>query len=73
MLFRSFSLMTLRSSLRVQGTLAEPQVQVFNTSTWARALGAAALLTVHPLAGILPLIDPGQREQARQLDARCHA
>ena len=69
---KDFSLIALRATARLQGPWSSPDVKVFNASSWARLLGSAALFTVQPLAAVVPLVDPGQREQARQLDARCH-
>lgn len=68
---KDFSLATLRTPIRVSGSWQQPTVQALNSSSWLRLLGSAALITVNPLAGILPLIDPGQRETAMQLDKRC--
>ncbi len=70
---KDFSLVTLRTPIRVTGTWQQPQVQVLNTSVWLRLLGSAALMVVNPLAGLVPLVDPGQRDEARQADARCLA
>lgn len=70
---KDFSLVTLRTPIRVTGPWRQPQLQVLNTSSWLRLLGSAALMTVAPLAGIVPLVDPGQQDEARQADARCLA
>lgn len=51
---KDFSLVTLRTPLRVHGPWQSVDVKVTSPGTWARVLGAAALVTVHPLAGLLP-------------------
>lgn len=70
---KDFSLLTLRTPIRVAGSWKKPQVQVLNSATWLRILGAAALTAVNPLVGVLPLIDPGQKEEAARADAQCRA
>jgi uncharacterized protein involved in outer membrane biogenesis len=70
---KDITLVALRTPIRVTGSWQQPQVQVLNTSTWLRLLGSAALMTVNPIAGIVPLVDTGQRDEARLADARCLA
>jgi uncharacterized protein involved in outer membrane biogenesis len=70
---KDFSLVTLRTPLRVHGPWQDMDVKVTSPGTWARVLGAAALVTVHPLAGLLPLLDPGQTQAAQKADAQCRA
>lgn len=68
---KDFSLVTLRTPLQLSGPWRNVDVKVMHPDTWLRILGAAALAVVHPLAGVLPLIDPGQREAAQAADRRC--
>jgi uncharacterized protein involved in outer membrane biogenesis len=68
---KDFTLVSLRTPLRVEGPWQGLQVHIVQPSTWARLLGAAVLSTVHPLAAIVPLIDPGQQDAARSADLRC--
>ena len=74
---KDFSPLALRAPLRLRGSLADPQISV-ETSRLAGRVGLAALLAlINPLAGLLPLLDPGDSEAAahdaagcRQLDRR---
>lgn len=68
---KDFSLVALRTPVQLKGPWQDVEVKVFEATTWARVLGAAALVTVHPLAGLVPLIDGGQHEAAREADLRC--
>ena len=68
---KDFSLLTLRTPVQLRGPWRQVDVKVIHPETWMRILGAAALAVVHPLAGVLPLVDPGQREVARAADLRC--
>jgi len=68
---KDFSLVALRTPVQVKGPWQDVDVKVFQPRTWAKLLGAAALATLHPLAGLVPLIDPGQHEAAREADRRC--
>jgi uncharacterized protein involved in outer membrane biogenesis len=61
---KDFSPMTLRTPVRVQGSLNDPKVSL-EKGPLARQLGAAAVLAlINPIAALLPLIDPGDREAA---------
>lgn len=68
---KDFSLVTLRTPLQLRGPWRDVDIKVMHPQTWLRILGAAALAAVHPLAGVLPLVDPGQREAAMAADRRC--
>lgn len=70
---KDFSPLTLRTPVRVGGTLGDPKVSV-EVGKLAGKAGAAALLALlHPLAALIPFIDPGNKEEARKADADCNA
>lgn len=70
---KDLTLLALRTPIRVQGSWRDPDIDVFNRSSWARLLGAAALAAINPIAGVIPLVDAGQREDARKADVMCRA
>jgi uncharacterized protein involved in outer membrane biogenesis len=57
---RDVSPLALRTPLRIRGSFAEPSVRLEAAPLVTRLGAAAALATVNPLAGLLPLIDPGR-------------
>ena len=68
---RDFSPLALRTPLRLRGSLADPQVSL-ETGRLAGRLGLAALLAlINPLAGLLPLMDPGDTPAAARDAAGC--
>jgi AsmA family protein len=70
---KDFSPLALRTPIHVRGSLAQPKLSV-NAGQVARRVGLAALLGfVNPLAALLPLIDPGDRDEAAQHTAGCKA
>lgn len=68
---KDFTLVALRTPVLLRGPWRDVDVKVVHPETWMRILGAAALAIVHPLAGVLPLVDPGQREAAQAADRSC--
>ena len=55
---------TLRSPVRLQGTFSAPKVKL-DTKQLATKAGMAALLaTIHPLASLAALFDPGEKDKA---------
>jgi hypothetical protein len=69
---RDFSLLTLRTPLRVHGSFAAPEVS-FDKAPLARKLAASLLLgLVNPLAALIPLLDPGDDDAATRGAAGCH-
>lgn len=61
---KDFSPLALRSPIRVRGTLAAPVVGIESGRLASRVLGALALgAAAGPLAGALPLVDPGTDER----------
>jgi uncharacterized protein involved in outer membrane biogenesis len=70
---KDFSVLTLRSPLHIRGSFADPKVSV-EKGPLGLKLGSALLLgLVNPLAAILPLVDLGNRKDARANAASCQA
>ncbi|MDL2339553.1 MAG: AsmA family protein, partial [Pseudomonadota bacterium] len=68
---KDFSPLTLRSPLRVGGSLAVPEVSL-EKEPIARKVAASILLALlNPLAALIPLIDPGDADLARRTGAGC--
>ena len=68
---KDFSPLALRAPLRLRGNLADPQVSI-DTARLAGRLGLAGLLAlINPLAGLLPLLDPGDTPAAARDAAGC--
>ena len=68
---KDFSPMSLRTPLLVRGSFAKPQVSL-DKGPLGRKLAAAALLAlVNPLAGLIPLLDPGDSAAADRDAAAC--
>lgn len=57
---KDFSPLALRAPLHIDGTLAAPQLTLDRQALAGRALPAALLAMVHPLAALIPLFDAGQ-------------
>lgn len=57
---KDFSLLTLRSPLRVQGTLADPRVALEGKALGGKAIAAIALGALAPPAALLAFVDPGE-------------
>jgi AsmA family protein len=68
---KDFSPLTLRTPVLVQGTLGDPKVSVEMGRLAGKAGAAALLALLHPLAAIIPFIDPGSNEDARNAGAEC--
>ena len=56
---KDFSLLTLRSPVRVQGTLADPRVALEGKALGGKAMAAIALGALAPPAALLAFVDPG--------------
>jgi uncharacterized protein involved in outer membrane biogenesis len=69
---KDFSPLTLRTPILVRGTLGNPAVSVDAKKVVAKAAAATLLgVLVAPLAAIVPFVDPGSRDAAKQTAARC--
>ena len=70
---KDFSPLTLRTPLRVQGSFASPEVSLEKGPLGLKLAGAFLLGLINPLAALIPLIDPGDADAARQGAAGCQA
>ncbi len=61
---KDFSPLTLRTPLRIGGTLGAPTVTLEKGPLLRRVVPAALLAMLNPLAALLPLLDAGQTDQA---------
>ena len=61
---KDFSPLTLRTPVRVRGTLGKPAVSLELGKLAGKAGAAALLALLNPLAAIIPFIDPGSRKDA---------
>ena len=68
---KDFSPLTLRTPIHVRGTLGHPAVSIEAGKLVGKAGAAALLALLNPLAAIIPFIDPGAREAAREASAQC--
>ena len=68
---KDFSPLTLRTPIHVRGVLGKPVVSLEMGKLAGKAGVAVLLAFLNPLAAIVPFIDPGSREAARQADAQC--
>lgn len=68
---KDFSLLTLRTPVQVTGALNDPRVSIKASALLPRVAGAVALGFLNPVAAIVPLIDPGNKDIARQADMAC--
>jgi uncharacterized protein involved in outer membrane biogenesis len=68
---KSMGILSLRTPVRLYGSFKEPDFALEKGPLLARAGGAVALLTLAPLAALLPLIEtgPGEDSDCRRLQA----
>jgi len=69
---RDFSLLALRTPLRVRGSLAAPEVSVDKGRLAGKVAASLLLALVNPLAALIPLVDPGDDAAATRGAAGCH-
>jgi hypothetical protein len=68
---KDFSPLTLRAPLRIGGTFAHVVVGVEKRALGIK-LGSTLLLgLINPLAAIIPLVDPGSRNEAQRYATSC--
>ncbi len=68
---RDFSPLALRTPIHVKGVLGKPSVSL-EMGKLAQKAGLAALLgLLNPLAAIIPFVDPGAKDAAKQAGAEC--
>jgi len=70
---KDFSPLTLRTPVRVRGTLGKPAVSLELGKLAGKAGAAGLLALLNPLAAIIPFIDPGAKKDAAQTDSECAA
>ena len=70
---KDFSPLTLRTPVRVRGTLGHPAVSLELGKLVGKAGAAGLLSLLSPLAAIIPFIDPGSKKDAAQTDSECAA
>jgi AsmA family protein len=68
---KDFSPLTLRTPIHVRGTLGNPAVSIEAGKLVGKAGAAGLLALLNPLAAIIPFIDPGAREAAKEASAQC--
>ena len=70
---KDFSPLSLRSPIEISGTLSHPSVSIEASKLAAKAGAAALLALVQPLAAVIPFIDTGSEDEAKQAGAQCAA
>jgi hypothetical protein len=68
---KDFSPLALRAPLRVRGSFTAPEVGVDTGVLGRKAAVAVALAFVNPLAALIPLIDPGDSQEAARAASGC--
>lgn len=61
---KKLSLISLRPTILVRGTLATPKASVDKTQLASRGLGAALLGAVNPLLALIPLVETGKNQNS---------
>jgi len=70
---KDFSPLTLRTPLRVGGSLGSPQVSVEAGPVGAKVAAAILLGLLNPLAALLPFIDIGDSAEAGRNASSCQS
>jgi len=68
---KDFSPLALRTPLHVRGNFAHPELSLETGPLSLKVAAAIALAFVNPLAALIPLIDPGNPDAARQGASGC--
>lgn len=68
---KDWSPLSLRTPIHLEGSFAHPQVRLDAGGLLGRAVPAALLAAVHPLAALLPLMDLGDAEASAQAVRAC--
>ena len=68
---KDFSPLALRTPIHVKGTLGKPAVSLELGKLAGKAGAAGLLALLNPLAAIIPFIDTGSKDEARQAGAEC--
>ena len=68
---KDFSPLALRAPLTVRGSLTAPVVGVDRSVVGRKAAAAVVLAFINPLAALIPLIDPGDADEAARAASGC--
>lgn len=68
---KDFSPLALRAPLTVRGSFTAPVVGVDTSTLGRKAAAALVLAVINPLAALIPLIDPGDAEEAARAASGC--
>ncbi len=68
---KDFSPLTLRTPIHVKGMLGKPSVSLEMGKLAGKAGAAGLLALLNPLAAIIPFVDPGDKDAAKQAGAQC--
>ncbi|MEO8248000.1 MAG: AsmA family protein [Burkholderiales bacterium] len=70
---KDFSPLTLRTPIEISGTLSDPSVSLELGKLAGKGVAAGLLALLNPLAAIIPFIDTGSEDEAKQASAQCAA
>jgi uncharacterized protein involved in outer membrane biogenesis len=70
---KDWSPLALRTPVHIGGTFAQPDISIEKGPLAKRAVPAALLAMIAPLAALLPLIDHGDTQRADALIQECRA
>jgi uncharacterized protein involved in outer membrane biogenesis len=68
---KDFSPLSLRTPIHVKGTFAQPRISLELGKLAGKAGAAGLLALLNPLAALIPFVDPGAQQQAKENDAEC--
>lgn len=68
---KDFSPLALRAPLRVRGSFSAPVFDIDASALGRKAAAAVVLAFINPLAALIPLIDPGDAEEAAHAASGC--